>query len=129
MQSELFTAFPDGMTRPPAVHTPGPYKGLIMGDTGNIRLYSTKTAEPVADVLSRAWGDDENAPDIDTAMKNFQLFRHAPAMLEALQAATDTWGEAFATGAPVSGADLVEWFAGWLESVRPVLAGAEGRQP
>ena len=56
-----------------------------MGDTCNIRLYSTKTGETLAYVLSREWGDYENALDSGTAMQNFQLFRHAPELLEHLQ--------------------------------------------
>ncbi len=116
------------MTKRPITHTPGPYKGRVMGDTGNIRLYSARTAETIAYVLSREWGDYENAPDGETALKNFQLLRHAPAMLDVLQAAVAAWDEAFASDEPVSGADLVEWWGRWLETVRPLLTSIEQGQ-
>ena len=71
-------------------HTTGPFRGRYAGDTGNIRLYSEKTGETVATILSREWGDYENAPDGVTALANFQLFRHAAAMLAILEHAIDT---------------------------------------
>lgn len=66
MQSDLFTTGPDERDTPSA-HTPGPYRGRVLGETGNIRLYSAPTDETLAYVLSREWGDYENAPDGDTA--------------------------------------------------------------
>ena len=83
MQNELFTPVAGIPTTP--THTPGPYKGQLMGNAGNLGLCSTQTGETIACVMSREWGDNQNAPDGLAALKNFQLLRHAPDLLERLE--------------------------------------------
>ena len=56
-----------------------------MGNTGNLGLCSPQTGETIACVMSREWGDNQNAPDGLAALKNFQLLRHAPDLLERLE--------------------------------------------
>jgi hypothetical protein len=121
MQSELFTPVRDqcGTTRTHA-HTPGPWR--VFDIFTDLEIVTDSPTAEATESLVQFKGQRN-------ARANARLMAAAPDLLAALQTAANTWGETFATGAPVSGADLVAWFAGWLESVRPVLAAAEGRQP
>ena len=58
------------------------------------------------------------------------LFTAAPQLLDVLDEADIVWGEAFDSGNPVDGGDLVEWFAQWLPTgprCHCRSAGTEGR--
>ena len=52
------------------------------------------------------------------------LFAAAPRLNEA----EDCWGGEFASGDPVDGGDLVEWFGQWLPTVRIATAAAQGQE-
>jgi hypothetical protein len=56
------------------------------------------------------------------------LFAAAPRLLALLNEAEDYWGGAFASGDPVDGGDLVEWFAAWLPKARTAVAATQGQE-
>jgi hypothetical protein len=56
------------------------------------------------------------------------LFAAAPRLLTLLNEAEDCWGGEFASGDPVDGGDLVEWFGQWLPTVRIATAAAQGQE-
>lgn len=49
------------------------------------------------------------------------LLVQAPALHALVSEAVAAWGEPFASDQHISGADLVEWFAEWLERARAVV--------
>jgi hypothetical protein len=56
------------------------------------------------------------------------LFAAAPRLLALLNEAEDRWSGAFASGDPVDGGDLVEWFGQWPPTVRIAIAAAQGQE-
>jgi hypothetical protein len=56
------------------------------------------------------------------------LFAAAPELIALLEEANIAWGGDFASGSPVDGDDLVEWFAQWLPKVRTAIAAGQSQQ-
>jgi hypothetical protein len=56
------------------------------------------------------------------------LFAAAPQLMHLLDQSACDWGEVFASGGPISGGDLVEWFAEWLPNVRAAIAAARRQE-
>jgi hypothetical protein len=56
------------------------------------------------------------------------LLVSAPNLLAVLAEAEICWSGEFASGNPIDGGDLVEWFAAWLPKVRAAIAGVQGQE-
>jgi hypothetical protein len=56
------------------------------------------------------------------------LLASAPNLLAVLDEAETGWGDEFASGNPINGGDLVEWFAEWLPKVRTAIAAVQGQK-
>ena len=56
------------------------------------------------------------------------LFAAAPQLLALLDETETLWGDEFASGNPIDGGDLVEWFAAWLPKVRTAIAATRGQE-
>jgi hypothetical protein len=56
------------------------------------------------------------------------LLASAPNLLTVLAEAEICWGDEFASGNPINGGDLVEWFAAWLPKVRTAIAAVQGQK-
>ena len=72
-------------------YTAGPYR-FHQNGAGNLRMYSVRTGQTVAYIISSEWGDYENAPDGVTALANASLFRFAEDLLSALMTARNALG-------------------------------------
>jgi hypothetical protein len=56
------------------------------------------------------------------------LLASAPNLFAVLDEAEICWGDDFASGNPINGGDLVEWFAAWLPKVRAAIAVVQGQE-
>jgi len=64
---------------------------------------------------------DGAAHSLETAEQVASLLGAAGVIRELLNEATDAWAAQFDAGAPVSGADLLEWFALWRVAAQDAL--------